>query len=530
MFAETFPRSLVVLRQLNMSFYLELMRSHYDDETSYDAGRELIAELSSREASADREAVPDLTDLLASREYRTFVQLLNETDSDAAAKAQRILETKEYEQRLSRLKDGQFEAYLDELRVVTESELVSALENGTIVNSYDDDGLPMPIRSDENYSGAFVDRPTATAWVDATLLTTVLNRFASAGSEATANAQGLRLRQVVIDGALNLNWLDCPFPLGFEGCHLRSWISADYLHVPWLSFDSCDFESGAFNAASIVVEHDLRFWDCRGLRQLFLPDARIGSFSPTNPTSRKKLTESETQRTVIDGATFGQLFIPAVDGNEIRLEISRSVRIETVKIPGDETPAAVAAHVFEWLTRSETAAKALQPDVWMQVEGALRRSNFSAAATEFGVKAADHMTRRQGFGGLVKRIVLRNTVRYFYDNMRALWFLLGLFIAAWIAVLCIALFAPDQLVQSPLANEALVPQGWLVTVADKIVWSFLYAIDLVLAPISLGLASTIWPVSIWLSLFFAVIKGVSILLLGLFVVGVTGLVEKRARA
>lgn len=571
MFSEKFSESLVALRSLNIRFYLELMREQFPEEASRKAAMDRITALSATfSANDDDLPLPDLTVLLASPAYREFVQVLNDSAPDVAAKAQRILETKEYEERLSRLKKVSLAEYVDELRVVSEDELVSALMNGTIVNAVDDDGVPMPIRSDENYTGAFLDIPTATAWVDADLLAAVIKRFAAADGDLIADPQGLRLRQVVVGGGqLNLNWVDCPFPLGFEGCDFHQWISADHLAVPWLSFDTCDFtpheqayhRHGALNAASIVVEHELRFWGCRGLDQLFIPDAHIGSFSPTNPDADAAAGVQRTFRSVIDGATFGQFLIPEDPEAGFRVRISRSVRIETLGGLESETETShqVADRVFGWLTASEAnageasdsadddrdvkrrwwrraqkkqepAVTRLSKDVWGQFESALRRSQHSDAATDFGIMAARHATTFEGFRGWLKRVVLGSTVRYFYDNMRALRYLVGLFVVTWVTVLVVALFAPGLLVQSPLANEAMVPGSWLLSIVDTSVWSFLYSIDLILAPISLGLAQTIWPDSIWLSLLFATIKGLSLLLLGLYVVGVTGLVERRGRS
>ena len=85
----------------------------------------------------------------------------------------------------------------------------------------------------------------------------------------------------------------------------------------------------------------------------------------------------------------------------------------------------------------------------------------------------------------------------------------------------------EQFVQSPLANDSSLPDGWLGSLVDRGVWSLLYAIDTVLSPISLGQAETVWPESSWLTLVLALVKGLSLLLLGLLVVGVTGLAEKR---
>ncbi|WP_146077796.1 hypothetical protein [Pseudoclavibacter sp. AY1F1] len=541
MFAESFPTSLVTLRGLNMSLYLSIMRSEYPEKHSYDAAVAQIRKLSEVLTSSEGGlAIPDLIDLVISAEYQDFLVFLDENYDEVPTTVQRIIEARANEERLRRLKESSPEEYGHALRVVSEDEIVAALRNGTIVNAINDDGEAERIRSDENYSAAFLHRPTATAWVDATLLATVIKRFAAGDDEFRADAQGLRLRQVVVGGGeLNLNWIQCHFPLGFEGCDFYHWVSADHLTVPWLSFDSCDFTPrgqvfytrGALNAASLVVDNELRFWGCHGLDQLVIPDAHIGSFSPINPHAEGPPPSQRDFLPVIDGATFGRFSIPKDLESGFRVVITRSVRIASLGGLENETEKAqeVADRVFEWLKANEVGDVRLPRDVWDQLENALRRSQHSEAATIFGIRAARHVTTFEGFRGWLKRVVLGSTVRYFYDNMRALWYLLALFGVAWGTVLGVALFAPTMLVQAPLANEALVPGSWLLSLVDTLVWSFLYSLDLILAPISLGLAQTIWPSSIWLTLLLAAIKGLSLLLLGVFLIGVTGLVERRGR-
>lgn len=538
MFADEFSRVLVALRQLSLPLFVEVMRAHHDDQESFRAGLDAVRERS----GPDGAALPDLTALLADEEYRRFLHVLNVTDPDAAVRVQTVLETREYEQRLAGLKEQSFATYLDELRVVGREELVEALVRGTIVNAVDESGGPLAIRSDEGVSAAFLDRPTATAWVDADLLAGVLAECASPRSDLIVNPQGLRLRQVVVGGGLNLNWQDLPFPVGFEGCDIHGWVSADHLRVPWLSFDACDFTphaqampgSGALNAASSTIG-ELRFWECRGLNQLFLLDATIGSFTPRSPTADAAPAgtagwESTPFRTEIDGARFADLTIPD-DGDDFPFVLRRSVRVERVSGVGDGSDAEIAGRLYRWLARTEEAAddeQRLPAEVWDELEGALRRSGYDAAATELGIRAARHQTYAEGVRGWVKRVTLDRTVRYFYDNLRALRWLLGLLVLTWAIALGVSLADPGQLVQSPLANDSTLPEGWFGSFLDRVLWSFLYAVDLVVSPLSLGQADMVWPHAAWLSLVFAVVKALSLVLLALFLTGVTGLTEKRS--
>ncbi|WP_460793621.1 hypothetical protein [Nocardioides pacificus] len=533
-FAEQHLDILVALRTISLPTYVDLIRRSHDD-ASYKSAIALVADRSEKlDSSGSSDSLPDLTRLLSVPDYREFLARVSEVAPDDVPVVQHLLETREYEQRLARTKAASFQDYLDELRVVSALEIASALVDGTIVNALDEHGRPLPVRSDEEDSGAFLHTPTATAYVDGEVLRTVLADFASGANDLKANPQGLRLRGVVIGGDLNLNWLRLGFPLGFEGCDFHQWVSANHLSVPWLSFDSCDFtpvgqrmyrDRGALNAASIKVESSLRFWGCRGLSQLFIPDAVIGDFSPANPDTPDE-AKVTAFRTEIDGARFGKLWIPDGEG-AIPFEIKRSVRIESVELAGvDETSdkesdRAAARRLHDWLTESSAQ---VPEDVWQELEQALRRSGRSRAATEFGVLGARARTRGKPWGWL-ERLLLDRTVRYFYGNLGALWWLLGLLVVTFGVAFAFA----EQFVQSPLANPSSLPDGWLGSFMDRAVWSLLYAGDTVLSPISLGQAETVWPESSWLTLVLGLIKGSSLLLLGLLVVGVTGLAEKRGK-
>lgn len=533
-FAEQHLDMLVALRAISLPTYVDLMRRCHEP-ASFQPATTLVAERSQADDSGDGSGLPDLTTLLGSPGYRDFLADVSHLAPEHVPVVQQLLETKEYGQRLARTKASSLQEYLDELRVVSAEEISRALVAGTIVNAVDEHGDPLPVRSDEDVSGAFLETPTATAYVDAEVLRSVLADFATGASGQVANPQGLRLREVVIGGELNLNWLRLDFPLGFEGCDFHHWVSANHLVVPWLSFDSCDFtpvgqlfhrERGALNASALEVTSSLRFWGCRGLGQLFIPDAVIGEFSPANPEASSASTAT-TFRTVIDGARFGKLWIPPDEG-AIPFEVSRSVRIGSVGLAdvedtsGKKADAAAARRLHDWLTASSAS---LPEEVWTELEQALRRSGRARAATEFGVLGAEARTRHKPWGW-VERWVLGPTVRYFYSNVRALWWLLGLLVVAVVVTFSFA----HQFVQSPLANPSTLPDGWWESFMDRAAWSLLYATDTVLSPISLGQAETVWPESPWLTLVLAVVKGLSLLLLGLLVVGVTGLAEKRGTA
>ena len=398
-FAEQHLDMLVALRAISLPTYANLMRRCHDEE-AYQPAVALVAERSQDDGSTGGSDLPDLTRLLGSPDYRDFLAHVTSLAPEHVPVVQQLLETKEYGQRLARTKAASLQEYLDELRVVSAEEISRALVAGTIVNAVDEHGDPLPVRSDEDVSGAFLEAPTATAYVDAEVLRSVLADFATGAGGRVANPQGLRLREVVVGGALNLNWLRLDFPLGFEGCDFHHWVSANHLVVPWLSFDSCDFtpvgqashrERGALNASSLEVASSLRFWGCRGLGQLFIPDAVVGEFSPANPEAPAASSES-TFRTVIDGARFGKLWIPPDEG-AIPFKLSRSVRIDIVGLAdvedasGRDSDKAAARRLHDWLT---TSSEPLPEDVWHELEQALRRAaQQGGGPTGLGVRGSN---------------------------------------------------------------------------------------------------------------------------------------------
>lgn len=379
-------RLLASLRHLNMRAYFQVLRAICETQAELDLTREAVA---AHAISQEGDGADDLTELLATPEYRELLDALNDTDSAAALVTQTLLENAEYEARLSRLKETSLVDYVEELREITEEEIVAAILDGTVVNSNDEFGDARRIPSDEQYSGMFLARPTATAKLDTSVLLNVLNHFSSAQNTLVPSAQGLRLQQVVLLGdGLNLNWLKLPFPLGFAGCDFYAWVSAVNFSVPWLSFESCDFTphahafgdgSGAFNAEGICVEHELRIWDCYGLKQLFIPASRIGTFSlrhPSNEVSNEAQGESATPhekafRTVIDEAHFGTLIIPEFNKDEPLLPIDLTTTFSLDSITG------TFHSIVSWLQLADA-----DPSTWDSVAEALARSGRSEEATD----------------------------------------------------------------------------------------------------------------------------------------------------
>lgn len=514
---------LAVLRDLHMRFYLQTLSGLARDRADYEEQRDAIANVS---GDAALFVYPALTDLLKTPEYRAFIEELSNWEGDAALVAQTLLERREYEERLAFVRRERPDEYLGELRVIEPDELVTALTRGVIVNATDEYGDPLRIPADESVSGAFVHDPVPTARVDADVIRAVL--VAAASGQITPDPSGLRLRQVAIIGTLDLNWLTLEFPLGFQGCELRDWMWADNFTAPELTFDTCDFtpadrssSRGAINAARIRIERKLRFWDCRGFAQLFLPGAQIGIFSLRTPHHAD--AAHHALRTVLDGAEIGTLFVPT-DADDIGdYTVPGGIRIGSID--------GSVADITHWLEHmrvdagSEADATPGAPArVWEECAAALERDGRAVDAKDLRINWRRHLRRQRWFlPRFFSWLTLDVTVRYLHRPQRAIWWFLGVLVATW----ALAFAFHGELMKSPLASEP-VPASWLQELLSAAGWSFVYALDLTIAPLSLGQIQTMWPASVWLVLALAVLKGAGILLLGLFLASVTNLVSKSA--
>lgn len=512
---------LAALRDLSLPTSFDVVAELAENREEAAEVRKLLAEYSSQHD--DLYAHVDLAALLRTNEYHSFIDALNDESPAFALKVQTLLETKEYELRLAALKHRSLSEYVAELRLISEEELISAIQNGTVVNATDESGSPLPISSDEDFSATFIDAPTATAKVEAATLRRVLDAFSSAQGSLEFSAQGLRLRQVVIlDGGLNLNWLRIPFPVGFQGCDFYAWISASYLQVPWLSFENCDFSphqhrlrtnGGAINANNLEVEFGLRFWDCTGLGQLFIPDARIGSFSLSR--NAVAVTEDTTIRTVIDGAHFGELIVPEVsdDSDASPFTISKGVSIDRVQ--------GTAKALHQLLTTQDSSQ-----EVWDEFADALARTGRPNDAVNLRIEYQRHKnSKRPWIARFVFWLFGDVSVGYFHKPFQVYRPLVAVF---FITAL-LAFFFHSQLIKSPLANDP-VPVGWLEEIGSRFAWSAMYALDSTFAPLSLGQIDTMWPSSAWLLLALAALKGLSLVFLGLFIGAATNLVSKKSNS
>lgn len=520
------------LRDTHMREYFELTMLLWLDREERDQNRATIAE---RNDARNEGQSFGLTALLRTDDYHDLVEALNAIDPERSMRVQTILEVREYEERLVALKQGSMQEYIDELRVISMQELYDAVRHGTVVNAVDPEGAPLAIASDESYSATFMEQPVATAWVDARLLAEVLGSFGSPENIHSYGPQGLRLRQVVIggDAGLNLNWLRLPFPLGFQGCDFYHWISADYAELPWLSFENCDFtphshalptRGGAFNGSNLQVTHDLKFWECSGFSQLFVPNASIGSFvlrgvsAKAGKSDDAEATNEDTWKisTVVDGATFGEVIVT---------ESEESGAVSPFSFATEGTPPTIqriegeASAICAMLKEQGASQR-----VWDEFADALERSGEHDEAVSLRVNYQRwNNTRRPWYKRPLFAIFGDWAVGYLHRPFQV-WRPLALVFAATFAI---AFFFHDQLIKSPIANDA-IPASWFQEVGSTGAWAFMYSLDSTFAPLSLGQVEIMWLSSAWLLLLLALLKGLSLIFLALFISSATTLVSKKS--
>lgn len=516
------------LRNTHVAYHFHILRTLADSENTYNAAMDKIRQISSR-IETNPEQFSTLTDAMTDPDYAQLIGEIGEYDEDLASIAHNLLSAVEKEQRFARLKDEKFDLYLESLDELTEDDLFDAIKSGFVANATDEYGEPLQIPSDEEVSGAFLTQPTPTAKINATTLRTVLHQFAT-DSNLIADARGLRLRRVYIFGELDLNWMSVAFPLAFQGCAYTDSISADHLEVPALTFEECYFDSishrahspGAINAAHLNVSGALRIWNSRDLGQLFIPDSKIGQFELRPPNDPSE--DVTTFRTVMDGSEIGQLYFAPRDKTAGQYELPADISITRAE---GET-----ADIIDWLRGGQPRPAAFKranrnggahERVWEAVAGALSRSGRKDDATRVRIAYRRFVNQsRLPLVRLLNWLFADVTVRYFHRPARALSFLALVFVVTWGT----AFLFQDDLIQSPLANDT-VPDSWLGELISSAAWSFMYALDSTFSPLSLGQIEVMWPSSVWLALSLALLKGIGVVLLGLFIGSATTLVSKR---
>lgn len=503
-----------------------------DSPEKYEKTRAAVAGLCEGEDAGEAlTRHPVLTDLLQTRHYRKLLADISAVSDDLVPVVQALLERREYEERLRHIRETSPDDYVEELRVIQADELRAALVNGCVVNAHAFGYLPLEIPHDESVSGAFLHDPVPTALVDAHVLRDVL--LEAARAPEAVDPRGLRLSQVVVRGTLDLNWLDVPFPLGFNGCHFRGWLWLDNFRAPELTFDTCDFTAsdnvgpyrGALNATRMSIERELRFFDCKGFDQLFLTESTLGYFHLRDPHNEAE--PSASFRTILDDSKIGTLTFPSSPAEQKAGEtyiLPDDIRIERVSGPLESITAWLRSSRPD--TGDEDTPTGASARVWDEVADALDRSGRADDATQLRIDYRRHRnSARNPVARFLTWLALDATVRYLHRPSRALRWFAGLFFVAW----ALAFAFHGHLVKSPLVSDP-VPASWLSEMLSAGAWSFMYALDIMIVPLSLGQVDSMWPGSVWLAVVFAVLKGAGIILLGLFLGSVTTLISKRSGA
>ena len=432
------------------------------------------------------------------------------------------------------------------LRQVAEDEIVQAIESGRVLNSGGDPAAVEDIPDDEDISGRFdieSDPPKATAVLDGGTLRKVLLRYAGKSrADVEYDPRGLRLEQVVITGDMNWSWLDLPFPIGFWGCAFHKFdMNVDHARVPRLVFEGCLFGpprwgSSAFNATESKFDSAIRFLDCEGLSQLFLLNCELGTFElrdhpgGTEEKFRLVLTGSTINQFIVFGDNDPKETIPAKDGLD-------GIRIQRLTAWGwdealNRTDAWKANWIQEWLAggviphplRKQRAARAaLNPhrrQVWSEFADALDRDYLEEPAMAIRIAAERHRDSGQRWlTRAVRWLTLDVTVRYFYRNVRAI----GWLALIWLVVATLAWCNIQDLYRDGTGSA---PVGPLEAGTNGVLWAIAYGLDIVISPLQLGFGA-VWPTAPLLTVVFAVLKLLAIALFGLFIVGISGVVQRR---
>ena len=531
---------LVSLQRLNMKFYLETAYTLVDSDELDTLEARVQERADGYPYLYDVECPVDLMEAMEDWEYAELICAISERNTDLAETIDRILSKQRRQQELSAIRKCSYEEYLESLPLVSSSQIADAIRSGLLVNSEDERGNLKGIRTDEDVSGAFLYKPIATARVKASTLVSVLSNFCSPSTAEVADPKGFGITQVLIQGELDLNWIKSPFPLRFEGCEFDSSVWADSFSAPALSFDTCNFTNlgylisskyGSFNATRMRIKDKLRFFDCINLGQLFLLDCHIGSFIPlADVFDEKKI--GHPCRIVINGTRFDELEISDRSQFEFGFgEHLENVKVGSVDIAIEEDDrsdeSAQAKFLLNWLdsrkpNKKRADSDRLSPLVIDEFEDSLHRAGKVGVSRRFGILSAEYQTGFEGVTGFFKRLILGTTVQYFYNNLRAVWILLGVWGLAYVIVVSLSYVSGAYSV-SPMASNASIPQTWMSCGYNRFVWALLYSMDLVFSPLSLGQTQVLWPTSSFVALVFAAIKGVSLALFALFVTGVTGI-------
>lgn len=431
--------------------------------------------------------------------------------------------------------------------------IVEAVLRGQVVwPGHPDTAIP----HDDSYTGYADDAHTGPKGeVRAEDIREALRQLAADGS---GDPRGLRVRDATITGTLDLNWFTLPFPLAFEGCEFDEWIWTDHLTVPQLVLDSCRFES--FGGTGLRVGGRLLIFQCTGVKQIFLPDARLGIFE-LRPESF--VEPSAPKRFELDGARIDELIFAydetlGAGGAEgqaryaVASDVFDNVELERLVLrspddephsawawlrggrrtsPGDrlaawladepqppETQPALPARSLGWFRRwlAPRPTRRYVPRTWRRFAEALDAAGMGDEARHLRIDAERFRVRAQTgrLRQLLSTVFFDLPIRYGYRNGRVGWILLALLAVATV------------IVQSH--RSSFVPTNDLAGGYPGL-WPVAYALDVVASPINTGQSEAWWTgASPGVAASLITIKLMSWVLGGIFIGGVSSRFNRSA--
>lgn len=418
------------------------------------------------------------------------------------------------------------------------ADILDAVRSGVILNDSGDSDEPLAtLKYASSADGPKYNETDVDAVIFGPDLMDALTVLSTDANNPPHHA-GLVLRKAVIVGCLDFGYLNLEFPLRFDGCVFASWINLDFATFTSLSLDNCAFEVesehksmsyGAINGVSVVVKNQLSLHAMKGLRQLFLPDCVIGRLSLSGDTLIDISQIGYGFRTVLDGARIDRLSVDtSLLSEEVTLKLpplGSPTRIEVGSLQTDfstdkkrQSQIAVNPDLLaRWITLGSTGDSkrtAYSRQVWESFARALDQDAMNVEATRLRVLGRRFgRTKKRNYFAKAWDWVLDATIGYGYANHRAFLIWCGLFAAT--------------LVMIGIAN-----QMDLMGDADNLqnpISLLLYSLGVVLSPVGTD-GPQDWffgGISPLFALMLSMAKISSLVLLGLFLSGLTGIINKR---
>lgn len=418
---------------------------------------------------------------------------------------------------------------VQELSFVDLEKLKGQIVRGEVANGENLFNDPAYIQDEDMWSGTFKDAPLPTAKIHARDLANLLHELTCAES-TPPHYFGVRLRRLFIVGHLNMNYLRMDHAIRFEGCYFDSYIEASHAEFLLLEFEHCNFAVSkrpfslhGLVASYLTISHTLRFGSCLNLATLFLTDSNVGEFILEDHSARSDGSESEWY---VELETYQQTNLTLTGSMFESLLVTGDVEKLSVEMGREETGVLTVGRVKGSYGDIVSFLKKNDPPVaiWDSFAQGLDGSGRGDDAQKLRIEQKRFENgKRPQFLKFLHWLFLDVTVRYFHRPSRVFWGLCGVFVIAW----GISFYAAGSFVAGPMASTP-VPSIWLSSNLHAAAWSFIYALDITFSPFSLGQVESMWPSSVFVTLLMAVLKSISITLLGLYLAGMTTLISKRS--